>query len=48
MKGHVGAVRSMIAELTDETNVARGFSKPPVAWSIGYVIGSVVYYFFNI
>lgn len=42
MKGHVGAVRSMIAELTDETNVARGFSKPPVAWSIGYVIGPLI------
>ncbi|KAF8267246.1 MFS general substrate transporter [Lactarius quietus] len=42
MKGHIGAVRSMIAELTDETNVARGFSMPPVAWSIGYVIGPMI------
>jgi hypothetical protein len=30
MKGHIGAVKSMIAELTDETNVARGFSMAPV------------------
>ncbi|KAH9030840.1 MFS general substrate transporter [Lactarius deliciosus] len=42
MKGHVGAVISTIAELTDETNVARGFSMPPVAWSLGYVIGPLV------
>ena len=42
LKGHIGSVRSMIAELTDETNVARGFSMPPVAWSIGYMIGFVV------
>jgi hypothetical protein len=42
MKGHIGAVKSMIAELTDETNIARGFSIPPVAWSLGFVIGFVV------
>ena len=40
-KGHIGAVKSMIAELTDETNIARGFSIPPVAWSLGFVIGFV-------
>ncbi|KAH9169257.1 MFS general substrate transporter [Lactarius sanguifluus] len=42
MKGHIGAVKSVIAELTDETNVARGFSMPPVVWSLGYVIGPLV------
>ncbi|KAH9005452.1 MFS general substrate transporter [Lactarius hatsudake] len=33
--GHVGVVSSMTAELTDETNVAQGFSMLPVAWSLG-------------
>ncbi|KAH9059723.1 MFS general substrate transporter [Lactarius vividus] len=42
VKGHIGAVKSTIAELTDETNVAQGFSMPPVAWSLGYVIGPLV------
>jgi len=42
MRGHIGATKSMIAELTDETNVARGFSMPPVAWSIGYMIGPLI------
>ncbi|KAH9039481.1 MFS general substrate transporter [Lactarius deliciosus] len=42
VKGHIGAVKSTIAELTDETNVSRGFSMPPVAWSLGYVIGPLV------
>ncbi|KAI9455165.1 MFS general substrate transporter [Lactarius psammicola] len=42
MKGHIGAVRSIIAELTDETNIARGFSLPPVAWSLGFVIGPLI------
>ena len=41
VKGHIGAVKSVIAELTDETNIARGFSIPPVAWSLGFVIGFV-------
>ena len=31
----------MIAELTDESNVARGFSLMPMARAIGYIIGSV-------
>jgi hypothetical protein len=42
MKGHIGTVKSAIAELTDETNIARGFSLPPVAWSLGGVFGFVV------
>ncbi|KAF8262594.1 major facilitator superfamily domain-containing protein [Lactarius quietus] len=42
MRGHIGASKSMIAELTDETNIARGFSMPPVAWSIGYMIGPLI------
>ena len=42
MKGYVGVVKSMVAELTDETNIARGFSMLPVAWSLGYAIGFVV------
>jgi hypothetical protein len=42
MKGHIGTVKSTIADLTDETNIARGFSLPPVAWSLGGVLGFVV------
>ncbi|KAF8267248.1 major facilitator superfamily domain-containing protein [Lactarius quietus] len=42
VKGHIGAVKSMIAELTDETNIAQGFSIPPVAWSLGFVIGPLI------
>ncbi|KAI9443963.1 MFS general substrate transporter [Lactarius indigo] len=42
MKGHIGTVKSVIAELTDKTNAARAFSMPPVAWSLGYVIGPLI------
>lgn len=33
----------MIAELTDETNVARGFSLMPMARAFGYIIGLVMF-----
>jgi len=42
MRGHTGVVKSVTAELTDETNVARGFSMLPMAWSLGYVIGPFI------
>ena len=42
MKGHSGTIKSVIAELTDETNMARGFSLSPVVWSVGGVIGFVL------
>ena len=41
MKGYTGIVNTMMAELTDESNVARGFSTLPMAFSLGYIIGSV-------
>ena len=36
-------MKSMISELTDETNVAQGFSLLPMTWAIGYVIGLAVF-----
>ena len=39
LKGNLGVVKSAMAELTDESNVARGFSSLQMAWSFGYVIG---------
>ncbi|KAH8985305.1 MFS general substrate transporter [Lactarius akahatsu] len=42
LKGYGGVVKSMVAELTDETNVARGFSMLPMTWSLGYVIGPFI------
>ena len=40
LKGTIGVVKSAMAELTDESNMARGFSSLQMAWSVGYVIGS--------
>lgn len=39
VNGNLGVIKSMIAELTDETNVARGFSLMPMARAVGYIIG---------
>jgi len=39
MNGNMGGVKSAMAELTDETNIARGFPLIQVASSVGYVIG---------
>ena len=39
VRGNIGTVKSAMAELTDDTNEARGFSLLPVTWAFGYVIG---------
>ncbi len=39
LNGNIGVVKSMLAELTDETNMARGFSLIPVIWALGGTIG---------
>ncbi|KAI9453853.1 MFS general substrate transporter [Lactarius psammicola] len=42
LNGNLGVIKSMIAELTDETNVARGFSLLPMARAAGYMIGPFI------
>lgn len=42
LDGNVGVVRSIIGELTDSTNRARGFALMEVMWSIGGGIGPVI------
>lgn len=42
MKGNIGVVKSAMIELTDETNIARGFSLLEMAWAVGYMIGPLV------
>jgi MFS family permease len=37
---NVGVTKSMLAELTDETNVARGSSLIAVIWAVGGTLGS--------
>lgn len=43
LNGNAGVVKSMMAELTDETNMARGFSLIPVTWAVGGTLGSDIF-----
>ncbi|KAF8269709.1 major facilitator superfamily domain-containing protein [Lactarius quietus] len=40
--GNAGAMKSMMAELTDETNMARGFALISVGWAVGGSIGNLI------
>lgn len=42
LKGYGGILKSMMAELTNETNIAQGFSMLTMTWSLGYVIGPFI------
>ncbi|KAH9052780.1 MFS general substrate transporter [Lactarius vividus] len=42
LNGNVGVMKSMMAELTDETNVARGSSLIRATWAIGGVMGPFI------
>ncbi|TRM57401.1 major facilitator superfamily domain-containing protein [Schizophyllum amplum] len=42
MNGNVAIVKSMMAEMTDETNQARAYSLMPVAWAFGATIGPLI------
>lgn len=41
LNGNVGVTKSMMAEITDPTNRARGFAFLPMIWSLGSTIGCV-------
>ena len=42
LNGNVGVMKSMMVELTDETNMARGFSLIALTWAVGCTIGSEI------
>lgn len=39
LNGNIGVVKSIMGELTDETNIGRAFAYQPIAWSSGATIG---------
>ncbi|KAL1949403.1 hypothetical protein VTO73DRAFT_8284 [Trametes versicolor] len=42
LNGNIGVIKSMMADLTDSTNIAQGFALMPVMWSIGCTIGPLI------
>ncbi|KAI0833694.1 major facilitator superfamily domain-containing protein [Trametes gibbosa] len=42
LNGNIGVTKSMMAEITDHTNRARGFAFLPMIWSVGGTLGPVI------
>ncbi|KAI0364558.1 MFS general substrate transporter [Pilatotrama ljubarskyi] len=42
LNGNTGVTKSMMGEITDETNIAQAFAWMPVAWSVGSTIGPTI------
>ncbi|KAH9850280.1 MFS general substrate transporter [Lenzites betulinus] len=42
LNGNIGVMKSMMADLTDSTNIAQGFAFMPVMWSIGCTVGPLI------
>ncbi|KAG9222038.1 hypothetical protein CCMSSC00406_0008023 [Pleurotus cornucopiae] len=42
LNGNVGVMKSVIAEMTDETNISQAYSFMPIAWSTGSTIGPIL------
>lgn len=41
LNGNVGVLKSVLGEITDDTNTAQGFAFLPIVWSVGSTIGHV-------
>lgn len=46
LNGNIGAAKSMIVEITDETNLAQAYAYTPIAWSSGSTLGPLIGGFF--
>ncbi|KAI0329292.1 MFS general substrate transporter [Cubamyces sp. BRFM 1775] len=42
LNGNIGVTKSMMAEITDHTNRARGFAFLPMIWAVGGTLGPVI------
>ncbi|KAH9054526.1 MFS general substrate transporter [Lactarius vividus] len=42
LNGNIGVMKSMMAELTDETNIARGVSLMSITWAVGSTMGPFI------
>ncbi|OJT01791.1 Protein ZINC INDUCED FACILITATOR-LIKE 1 [Trametes pubescens] len=42
LNGNIGVTKSMMAEITDHTNRARGFAFLPMIWSVGGTLGPII------
>ncbi|KAH8109157.1 MFS general substrate transporter [Phellopilus nigrolimitatus] len=42
LNGNIGVIKSMLAEMSDETNLARAFAYQPIPWSTGCTVGPLI------
>ncbi|KAF9266457.1 MFS multidrug-resistance DHA1 sub-family [Marasmius fiardii PR-910] len=42
LNGNIGVIKSVMAEMTDSTNIAQAYSYMPLAWSTGGVLGPLI------
>ncbi|KAI6123310.1 MFS multidrug-resistance DHA1 sub-family [Pisolithus thermaeus] len=42
LNGNIGVTKSMMAEITDETNLAQAYAYTPIAWSSGSTLGPLI------
>ncbi|KAI0091365.1 member of major facilitator multidrug-resistance DHA1 sub-family [Irpex rosettiformis] len=42
LNGNIGVLKSMIAEITDSSNLAQAYSYLPIAWSTGGTLGPII------
>ncbi|KAJ7760704.1 member of major facilitator superfamily multidrug-resistance, DHA1 sub-family [Mycena maculata] len=42
LNGNIGVIKSMMAEMTDSTNIAQAYAYMPIAWSTGGVLGPII------
>ncbi|KAF8920738.1 major facilitator superfamily domain-containing protein [Mucidula mucida] len=42
LNGNIGVIKSMMAEMTDSTNIAQAYAYMPISWSTGAVLGPII------
>ncbi|KJA16892.1 hypothetical protein HYPSUDRAFT_206686 [Hypholoma sublateritium FD-334 SS-4] len=42
LNGNIGVIKSIMAEMTDDTNISKAYAYQPIAWSTGSTIGPII------
>ncbi|KAJ7039673.1 member of major facilitator superfamily multidrug-resistance, DHA1 sub-family [Mycena alexandri] len=42
LNGNIGVLKSIIAEMTDSTNIAQAYAVMPISWSTGVILGPII------
>ncbi|PPQ81483.1 hypothetical protein CVT24_000729 [Panaeolus cyanescens] len=42
LNGNIGVIKSIVAEITDSTNISRAYAYQPISWSTGSALGPMI------